>query len=59
MKPQVKIAEAFTPEGDLLELYEHDEDLFICSNGQHLMTSRAYGSEEEWPANLLERPGSQ
>ena len=47
MKPQIKIGEAPTPEGDILELIEHDKDMYICANGQHLMTSRAYGSEEE------------
>lgn len=47
MKPQVKIAEAITPEGEILELYEHDSNYFISANGQHLMTTLAYGSEEE------------
>lgn len=47
MKAQTKIAEATTPEGQVLELYTHDKDFFISSNGQHLMTSLAYGSEEE------------
>ena len=47
MKPQIKLAEAKTPEGETLELYEHDGDMYISANGEFLMTSRAYGSEEE------------
>jgi len=47
MKAYVKLAEATTPEGDLLELYQHDQDFFISCKGERLMTSVAYGSEEE------------
>ncbi len=47
MKPYKKLAETKTPEGESLELFEHDGSFFISSNGQRLMTSLAHGSEEE------------
>ncbi len=47
MKPYNKLAETITPEGESLELFQHDDSFFICSNGQRLMTSLAHGSEEE------------
>ncbi len=47
MKPYIKLAETLTPEGEALELFQHDENYFISSNGQKLMTSLAHGSEEE------------
>ena len=47
MKPYTKLAETLTPEGESLELFEHDGSYFISSNGQRLMTSLAHGSEEE------------
>jgi len=47
MKPYQKLAETKTPEGESLELFEHDGSFFISSNGQRLMTSLAHGSEEE------------
>ena len=47
MKPYTKLAETLTPEGESLELFQHDESFFISSNGQRLMTSLAHGSEEE------------
>ncbi len=47
MKPYKKLAETLTPEGESLELYQHDDSFFISSNGQRLMTSLAHGSEEE------------
>jgi len=47
MKPYTKLAETSTPEGESLELFQHDESYFISSNGQRLMTSLAHGSEEE------------
>lgn len=46
MKPYTKIAEAKTPEGEPLELIEHDGTYMICSNGEQLMTSFSHGSEE-------------
>ena len=46
MKPYVKIAETKTPEGESLELIEHDGTFMICSNGEQLMTSYSHGSEE-------------
>ena len=46
MKPNRKIAEATTPEGESLELIEHDGTYMICSQGQQLMTSFSHGSEE-------------
>jgi len=47
MKPYNKLAETLTPEGESLELFEHDGSFFISSNGNRLMTSLAHGSEEE------------
>jgi len=47
MKPQIKIAEAQTPEGETLELHEHDEEFYISVNGENLMSTRSHGSEEE------------
>jgi spermidine synthase len=46
MKPYVQIAETKTPEGEPLELIEHDGTYMICSNGEQLMTSFSHGSEE-------------
>ena len=46
MKPYVTIAETKTPEGESLELIEHDGTFMICSNGEQLMTSYSHGSEE-------------
>lgn len=46
MKPYIKIAETKTPEGEPLELIEHDGTYMICSNGEQLMTSYSHGSEE-------------
>ena len=47
MKQYTKLAETQTPEGEPLELFEHDGEFFISSHGERLMTSIAYGSEEE------------
>lgn len=47
MKHYNKLAETTTPEGESLELFEHDGEFFISSKGERLMTSIAYGSEEE------------
>ena len=47
MIPYRKLAETKTPEGESLELFEHDGSYFISSNGLRLMTSVAHGSEEE------------
>ncbi|WP_018968971.1 hypothetical protein [Rubritalea marina] len=47
MKHYIKLAETTTPEGEPLELYQHDNEFFISSHGERLMTSIAYGSEEE------------
>lgn len=46
MKPYIKIDETKTPEGEPLELIEHDGTFMICSNGEQLMTSYSHGSEE-------------
>ena len=46
MKPYVKLAECKTPEGEPLELIEHDGNYMICSHGEQLMTSFSHGSEE-------------
>jgi len=47
MKPRVKISEARTPDGGIVELYKHDRDFFIKINGQDLMHSRHHESELE------------
>lgn len=47
MKQYIKLAETTTPEGEPLDLFEHDGEFFISSKGERLMTSIAYGSEEE------------
>ncbi|MFD2157652.1 spermidine synthase [Rubritalea tangerina] len=47
MKQYTKLAETLTPEGEPLDLFEHDGEFFISSHGERLMTSIAYGSEEE------------
>ena len=47
MKPTIKLAETTTPEGEPLELHQHDKDFFISSRGQRLMTSFSHGSEED------------
>lgn len=46
MKPYTKIAATKTPEGEPLELIEHDGTYMICSHGEQLMTSFSHGSEE-------------
>ena len=46
MKPYIKIAETKTPEGEPLELIQHDDVYLICSQGEQLMTSFSHGSEE-------------
>ena len=46
MKPYIKIDATKTPEGESLELIEHDGTYMICSNGEQLMTSYSHGSEE-------------
>lgn len=47
MKPRIKLDSARSPEGTLLELYEHDGQHMIIAGGQPLMTSRKHHSEEE------------
>ncbi len=46
MKPYIHIAKTITPEGEPLELIEHDGVYIIASNGEQLMTSFSHGSEE-------------
>ena len=46
MKPYTNIAITKTPEGEPLELIEHDGTFMICSRGEQLMTSFSHGSEE-------------
>ncbi|NWK57524.1 spermidine synthase [Verrucomicrobiaceae bacterium N1E253] len=46
MKPYKHIAKTTTPEGESLELIEHDGTFMICSQGEQLMTSFSHGSEE-------------
>jgi len=47
MKPRVKIAEARTPDGGLMVLYQHDRDFTIQIDGDDLMLSRHHESELE------------
>lgn len=47
MKPFQKLAESTTPQGDPLELFEHDGHFYISSRGQHILTSMEHGSAEE------------
>jgi spermidine synthase len=47
MKPTVKIAEARTPDGGEMVLYQHDRDFMISINGDDLMHSRQHESERE------------
>ncbi len=47
MKPQIKLATAFTPDGGVMQLYQHDRDFSITINGLELMNSRQHESEQE------------
>jgi spermidine synthase len=47
MKPKVKIAEARTPDGGEMILYQHDRDFTITIDGEDLMLSRHHESELE------------
>jgi len=47
MKPTLKLAEAFTPEGEPLELLSHDGSFRIQSGRLVLRSSRAHSSERE------------
>jgi len=47
MKPRVRIDEARTPDGKLLELYEHDGAHDIVVDRRPLMSSRKHQSEED------------
>lgn len=47
MKPKIKIAEARTPDGGDMALYQHDRDFVIQVNGEDLMHSRQHESELE------------
>jgi spermidine synthase len=47
MKPRLKIAEARTPDGQVLELRQHDQDFAILVNGDELMSSRRHEAELE------------
>lgn len=45
MKPNIKLAEAMTPDGGMLVLYEHDGTFCIRLNGEELMHSSVATSE--------------
>ena len=45
MKSRIKLAQARTPDGGLMALYQHDRDFSIMVNGQDLMHSRQHESE--------------
>jgi spermidine synthase len=47
MKPQMKLATAWTPDGGEMGLYQHDRGFSIKINGQELMNSRQHESEQE------------
>ena len=47
MKPQIKLATAWTPDGGEMGLYQHDRDFAIKINGHELMNSRQHESEQE------------
>jgi spermidine synthase len=47
VKPRIKIGSAHSPDGTLLELFEHDGQHEILSGGDVLMGSRMHFSEEE------------
>ncbi len=47
MKPRIRVAEARTPDGKLLELYEHDGAHDIVVDRRPLMSSRKHQSEED------------
>ena len=47
MKPRIKLAEARTPNGGLMVLYQHDLDFTIQVDGDDLMLSRHHESELE------------
>ena len=47
MKPRIKLAEARTPDGGLMVLYQHDLDFTIQVDGDDLMLSRHHESELE------------
>ena len=47
VKPTAQLAEATTPEGAHLALYEHDGQYFLKADGAQLMTSFAHGSEDQ------------
>lgn len=47
MKPRIKLAEARTPDGGTLALFEHDGSFGIFLDGKELMHSKVSTSEEE------------
>lgn len=47
MKPHIKLASVRSPTGNLLELFEHDGEHEIRSDGLGLMASRKHRSEED------------
>jgi len=51
MKPHIKLAEAKTPDGGTLSLFEHDGAYSISLNGQEVMHSKA-STSEEWLGQL-------
>lgn len=46
MKPHIKLASTTTPDGGVMNLFEHDGSYAISLNGQEVMHSRASTSEE-------------
>ncbi|MBL0940429.1 MAG: hypothetical protein IBJ03_16160 [Gemmatimonadaceae bacterium] len=46
MKPTIRLAEARTPDGSLLELFQHDGAYLIRADGVELMSTRRHYSED-------------
>jgi spermidine synthase len=55
MKPTIKLATTTTPDGGLLNLYQHDDEFFFTINRQELMSSREHESELELARLACER----
>jgi spermidine synthase len=59
MKPNRKLAEAITPDGGRLVLYEHDGAYCIRLDGQQLMHSSVSASELRLGELAVEKPSSE
>jgi spermidine synthase len=59
MKPRIKLAEAKTPDGTILALFEQDKSYSISVQGQQLMHSKMTTSEELLGKLGLDRLGNK